>query len=96
VALVSLEGEAIKEWAAANGLGGKSFGEVARDAKTRDMVGGYVEELNKHLNRWEQVKRFDIIDRELTVEAGDLTPSLKLKRKVVVDNFHGKIDDLYG
>ncbi len=96
VALVSLEGEAIKEWAAANGMGGKSFGEIARDPKTREMVSGYVEQLNKHLNRWEQVKRFDIIDRELTVETGDLTPSLKLKRKVVVDNFHDKIDDLYG
>ena len=96
VALVSLEGEALKEWADANGLGGKPFGDIARDPKTREMIGGYVEELNKHLNRWEQVKRFDIIDRELTVEAGDLTPSLKLKRKVVVDNFHGKIDDLYG
>jgi len=57
--------------------------------------GGYVEDLNKHLNRWEQVKRFAIIDRELTVEAGDLTPSLKLKRKVVVDNFHDRIDALY-
>ena len=95
VALVSLEGEARREWAANNGLGGKSFGEIARDAKTREMIGGYVEELNKHLNRWEQVKRFAIIDRELTVEAGDLTPSLKLKRKVVVDNFHDKIDTLY-
>lgn len=59
------------------------------------MVGGYVEQLNKHLNRWEQVKKFSIIDRELTVEAGDLTPSLKLKRKSVVDNFHGSIDELY-
>ena len=96
VALVSLEGEAIKEWAAANGMGGNSFGEIARDPKTREMVSGYVEQLNKHLNRWEQVKRFDIIDRELTVETGDLTPSLKLKRKVVVDSFHDKIDDLYG
>lgn len=95
VALVSLEGEAVKEWAAANGLGGKSFGEIARDPKTQAMVEGYVEELNKHLNRWEQVKKVAIIDRELTVEAGDLTPSLKLKRKVVVDNFHDKIDGLY-
>ena len=43
----------------------------------------------------EQVKRFSIIDRELTVEAGDLTPSLKLKRKAVVDNFHDNIDKLY-
>jgi len=95
VALVSLEAEAIQDWAADNGLAGKSFGEIARDEKTREMVGGYVETLNKHLNRWEQVKKFSIIDRELTVEAGDLTPSLKLKRKSVVDNFHDSIDKLY-
>ena len=95
VALVSLEAEAIQEWAADNGLGGKSFSEIARDEKTREMVDGYVEQLNKHLNRWEQVKKFSIIDRELTVEAGDLTPSLKLKRKSVVDNFHDSIDKLY-
>jgi long-chain acyl-CoA synthetase len=95
VALVSLEAEAIQEWAADNGLGGRSFSEIAHDEKTREMVGGYVEQLNKHLNRWEQVKKFSIIDRELTVEAGDLTPSLKLKRKSVVDNFHGSIDELY-
>jgi long-chain acyl-CoA synthetase len=95
VALVSLEAEAIQEWAADNGLGGKSFSEIAHDEKTRDMVGGYVEQLNKHLNRWEQVKKFSIIDRELTVEAGDLTPSLKLKRKSVVDNFHDSIEQLY-
>ncbi len=96
VALVSLDGEGLKAWASDNGLGDKTFGEIARDEKTRVAVEGYVEQLNKHLNRWEQVKRFAIIDRELTVEAGDLTPSLKLKRKVVVDNFHDKIDDLYG
>lgn len=96
VALVSLDAEGLKEWAAGNGLAGKSFTEIARDDKTRVAVEGYVEELNKHLNRWEQVKKVAIIDRELTVENGDLTPSLKLKRKVVVDNFHDKIDELYG
>ncbi|WP_396929162.1 AMP-dependent synthetase/ligase [Mycolicibacterium sp.] len=96
VALVSLDAEAIREWADRNGMEGKSFEEVARDEKTRAMVEGFVETLNKHLNRWEQVKRFAIIDRELTVEAGDLTPSLKLKRKAVVENFHDNIDELYG
>ncbi|MGV0992774.1 MAG: AMP-dependent synthetase/ligase [Mycobacterium sp.] len=95
VALVSLDADGLKEWAAGNGMAGKSFTEIARDDKTRAAVEGYVEELNKHLNRWEQVKKVAIIDRELTVENGDLTPSLKLKRKVVVDNFHDKIDALY-
>lgn len=95
VALVSLDTDAIREWAARNGLEDRSFTEIARDAKTRELIGGYVDTLNKHLNRWEQVKRFAIIDRELTVEAGDLTPSLKLKRKTVVENFHDSLDSLY-
>ena len=96
VALVSLDADGLKDWAADNGLGEKPFSEIARDSKTTAAVEGYVEELNRHLNRWEQVKKVAIIDRELTVENGDLTPSLKLKRKVVVDNFHDKIDALYG
>ncbi|MFM8598898.1 MAG: AMP-dependent synthetase/ligase [Mycobacterium sp.] len=95
VALVSLEPEAIGEWAAEHDMAGKGFSEIARDPQTREMVAGYVDQLNKHLNRWEQVKRFAIIERELTVEAGDLTPSLKLKRKTVVDNFHESIERLY-
>jgi long-chain acyl-CoA synthetase len=96
VALVSLEGEAIKNWASRNGLGGRSFEEIARDNRTRDLIGGYIDTLNKQLNRWEQIKKFAIIDRELSIEAGDLTPSLKLKRKSVVENFHESIDGLYG
>jgi long-chain acyl-CoA synthetase len=95
VALVSLDTEAINEWAAKNGLGDKSFAEIARDEKTRDMIGGYIDTLNKHLNRWEQINRFAVIDRELSLEAGDLTPSLKLKRKVVVQTFSDRIDKLY-
>jgi long-chain acyl-CoA synthetase len=95
VALVSLDGEAIREWADRNGMDDKSFSEIAGDEKTKEMIGGYVDTLNKHLNRWEQVKRFTIIDRELTVESGDLTPSLKLKRKSVVESFHDILDRLY-
>jgi long-chain acyl-CoA synthetase len=95
VALISLDGEAITEWAAKNGLGDKSFAEIARDPKTRELISGYVDTLNAHLNRWEQIKRFAIIDRELSVEAGDLTPSLKLKRKVVIENSKDALTGLY-
>ncbi|MFZ2178582.1 MAG: long-chain fatty acid--CoA ligase [Rhodococcus sp. (in: high G+C Gram-positive bacteria)] len=96
VALVSLDAEAVTEWAGKNGLGGRSFTEIARDAKTRDLIGGYIDELNERLNRWEQIRKFAVIDRELSIEAGDLTPSMKLRRKVVVDNFVDDIEALYG
>ena len=47
------------------------------------MLTSYVDELNTKLNRWETIKRFIILDHDLTVEDGELTPSLKLKRRVV-------------
>ncbi|ORU98708.1 hypothetical protein AWB93_12675 [Mycobacterium bohemicum] len=95
VALVSLDTEAITEWAARNGLAGKSFAEVAHDAKTEELIAGYVDALNAELNRWEQVKKFTIADREFTVESGDLTPSMKLKRKVVIEKFAEPLSALY-
>ncbi|HTI77780.1 MAG TPA: long-chain fatty acid--CoA ligase [Mycobacterium sp.] len=95
VALVSLDGEAITEWAARSGLAGRSFAEIARDEKTRDLIAEYVDTLNSQLNRWEQIKRFAIIERELSIDAGDLTPSLKLKRNVVVKNFSDMVSALY-
>ena len=95
VALVGLDSEAINEWAASHGLANKSFTEIARDERTRDLIGGYIDTLNTHLNRWEQIKKFAIIDRELSIEAGDLTPSLKVRRKVVVDNFADLLSALY-
>jgi long-chain acyl-CoA synthetase len=95
VALVSLDTEAITAWAEEHGLAGKSFAEIARHDKTRDLIGGYIEALNQQLNSWEQVKRFAIIDRELSIEAGDLTPSLKLRRKVVLAEFADQLAALY-
>lgn len=41
-----MDPDSIKAWAAKNGLGGKSFGEIARDPKTRDLIGGYIDQLN--------------------------------------------------
>ena len=95
VALVSLDNEAITDWAGKHGLGGDSFAEIASDDKTKELIAGYIDELNLELNRWEQIKRFTIIDRELSIEAGDLTPSMKLRRKVVVEKFADRLSALY-
>ncbi len=95
VALVSLDNEAITDWAAKHGLAGKSFAEIARDDKTQELIAGYIDKLNLELNRAEQIKRFTIIDRGLSVEAGDLMPSMKLRRKVVVEKFTDRLSALY-
>ena len=95
VALVSLDSEAITDWAAKNGMENLTFAEIARHDATRQLIGGYIETLNEQLNRWEQIKRFALLDRELSVAAGDLTPSLKAKRNVIVKNFADTIAHLY-
>jgi len=95
VALVSLDGEAITAWADKQGLAGKTFAEIARHEKTHDLIERYIEALNKKLNNWEQVKKFAIIDRELSIESGELTPSQKLRRKVVITEFADQLAALY-
>jgi long-chain acyl-CoA synthetase len=96
VALASLDSEAITDWAAKNGLADKSFPEIARDEKTHELIAGYIDALNLELNRWEQIKKFAIADHELSVESGDLTPSMKLRRKVVIEKFKDRLSALYG
>ncbi|GAA3618478.1 AMP-dependent synthetase/ligase [Marihabitans asiaticum] len=94
-ALVTLDEEAIQPWAEANGLAGASYQEIVNSEQARDMVQSYVDELNKGLNKWERIGKFTILGRDLSVEEGDLTPSLKMRRKVVSEKFKDEIDQMY-
>ena len=47
------------------------------------------------MNRWETIKKWVILDHDLTVESGELTPSMKVKRKVVEENYKEQLDALY-
>ena len=58
------------------------------------MVTGYVDQLNAKLNRWETIKKWELLDHDLTVESGELTPSMKVKRNVVEGNNKDRIDAL--
>jgi long-chain acyl-CoA synthetase len=94
-ALVTLDPEAIVGWAEQNGLGGRSYTEVVTSDAARAMVQGYIDQLNANLNRWETIKKFAILPRDLTVEEGELTPSLKLKRRHVEKKYSDVLDGLY-
>jgi long-chain acyl-CoA synthetase len=93
--LVTLDPDAIVGWAAGTPLEGKSYEEISTSAEARAMVAGYIEELNTKLNRWETVKKFTILHRDLTIEDGEMTPSMKIKRRSVEQNFAGEIDKMY-
>ncbi len=94
-ALVTLDPDGIKPWAAANGLDGKSYEEIVSSPQAHDMVQGYVAQLNATLNNWEQIKKFSILDSDFSIENGELTPSLKMKRKVVTDRYRKDLDAFY-
>jgi long-chain acyl-CoA synthetase len=94
-AIVTLDPDAIQGWADHRGMGGKSYAEIVTSDEAREMVRGYVDQLNQRLNRWEQVRQFVILDHDLTVEDGEITPSMKVKRKVIEDRYRDALDKLY-
>lgn len=93
--LVTLDPDAIKGWTAGGSLEGKSYEDIATSDEAREMVASYVNALNERLNRWETIKKFAILSRDLSIEAGELTPSLKVKRRVVETTFAPQIESMY-
>lgn len=93
-ALIALDPDALAQWAAAVGLTGEQA-PLAASPEVRDYVQGCVDELNARLNRWETIKDFQILDHDLSVEAGELTPSLKVRRKAVEQKFAPLLDSMY-
>ncbi|MEU6445405.1 AMP-dependent synthetase/ligase [Streptomyces sp. NPDC048232] len=94
-ALISLDEIAITEWAKENGLEGKPYAEIVAAPVTVEMVDGYVKELNEGLQRWQTIKKFRLLPRDLDVEHGEITPSLKLKRPVVEREYKHLIEEMY-
>jgi long-chain acyl-CoA synthetase len=93
-ALVTLDPDAIKEWAQLHNVAG-DYRAIVTSPEAREMVQMYVDNLNVNLNRWEQIKKFTILDHDLTIEDGDLTPSMKLRRKAVNEKYKTTLDALY-
>ena len=51
--------------------------------------------MNTRLNKWETIKKFEVLDRDFSVEEGELTPSLKVKRKAVEERYRDILDSMY-
>ncbi|WP_406228462.1 AMP-dependent synthetase/ligase [Streptomyces anthocyanicus] len=94
-ALIALDEIAITEWARENGLAGKPYAEIVAAPATVEMVDGYVRQLNEGLQRWQTIKKFRLLPRDLDVEHGEITPSLKLKRPVVEREYKNLIEEMY-
>jgi long-chain acyl-CoA synthetase len=93
-ALITLDEPEITRWAAERGIEG-DIASLARDPQVRELVQGIVGDVNRERSRYEQIKRFAILPRDFTMEEGELTPTLKLRRGAVGEHFQAAIDTLY-
>jgi len=96
VALVTLDGDAVRAWAKEHGKGGLGIEELGREPEVVALLQKELDERNKKLARYESVKKFAVVYPDFTQEGGELTPSLKLKRRVVLQKHGGVIENLYG
>ena len=94
-ALITLDPDAIESWAEHHELGGTPYDQLVKTPQVREMIQGYVDELNARLARHEQIKKFEILTHDLTIEDGHLTPSLKVKRKHVEKLYIETFDAMY-
>jgi long-chain acyl-CoA synthetase len=95
VALVTLNEEALRGFARENGLDGGPYSELTQHPRVREAVERIVDEKNRSLASYETVKRFAILPHDFTQETGELTPTLKVKRKFATQKYWDVIENLY-
>lgn len=94
-ALVTLDADSMAAWARENGMEGASLQQLSEDARVREMVQTAFTEVNGTLASFETIKKFEILAKPFTVETGELTASLKVKRKVVEAQYKDVLDGFY-
>jgi long-chain acyl-CoA synthetase len=85
----------LEEWARMNGIGFSSPSELIANPKVQSLYEGIVEEQNQNLARFEKLKRVILVPDEFTPDNGALTPTLKLRRRVIEERYKKEIDELY-
>jgi long-chain acyl-CoA synthetase len=85
----------LKEWAGQHGIAAGSNEQLIADAKVRAFYREIIESYNKYFGHTEQVKRFELLSQEWTVNSGEMTPKLSLRRKVVAEKFSREIEKIY-
>ncbi|MGZ4215893.1 MAG: AMP-dependent synthetase/ligase [Solirubrobacteraceae bacterium] len=95
VAMITLDPEEMVSWAKEQGLP-EDMESLAEHEKVHEMIQAELDRANSNYARVEQIKKFTILDHDLSVETGELTPSLKVKRNVIYDRYGDVFESLYG
>ncbi|MDH6125207.1 long-chain fatty acid--CoA ligase [Kitasatospora sp. GP82] len=94
-ALIGLDEAVLMPWASDHGLADRSYAEVVASPEAKELVDGYVRKVNAELQRWQTIKKFTLLPRDLDIEHGELTPSLKIKRPVVERTYADAVAEMY-
>ncbi|MDO4413086.1 long-chain fatty acid--CoA ligase [Cutibacterium sp.] len=95
VALLTLEKDSLMTWGRRHGRPDASYAELTADPNVRRSIQRYVDRANSRLERWETVKRFAILDHELTEDSRSVTTSLKVRRGVVAKKYAAVVNEMY-
>ncbi|UYQ94598.1 long-chain fatty acid--CoA ligase [Chitinophaga horti] len=85
----------LKQWMPQNGLTFTTNEAAIREPKVLEMFKEVVESFNNYFNHVEQIKRFELMPREWSIETGEMTPKLSLKRKIVMEKYKDAIERIY-
>ncbi|HXB22972.1 MAG TPA: long-chain fatty acid--CoA ligase [Candidatus Solibacter sp.] len=85
----------LEDWARANGVAFSSHDDLVHQPQVRELYRGIVEDLNKSLAHFETIKKIIVVPDEFSIATGEITPTLKLKRRVVESKYKQQIDEIY-
>ena len=95
-AILTLDDEALDEWAAEHGLDGIERPELLEHEAVRVELNVAIDDANRSVSKAESIRAFEVLPHDLTIESGELTPTLKVRRVVVVKSYESVIERLYG
>lgn len=95
VALVTLNKEEIEKFAAAENIKEKDYSKLIQHPQVQKLVEGVIEEKNQELAKFETIKKFRVLEEDFSIDGGELTPTLKVKRKVVLERYGHLVDEMY-
>ena len=94
-ALLVLDTDQVASWAAQHGVADKGYAEVTQMPELRRRIDHYIRRANTKLEQWERIAKYIILDHEFTLDAGELTPSLKVRRGIVMSRYASLIEAVY-
>ncbi len=85
----------LRDWCKEQGIAVETNEQIVDNSKIKDLINQEVEKYNSNFGKWEQVKKFALLSSEWTVDAGELTPTMKVKRKVILERYNNHVQEIY-